>query len=112
VGGDLHLNPVKGLPEQGKQLLGLNREHVSSKKKWGDIAAAPVLIVTQSCLELRRCEENSTKDEIGKNQGQDDVTRLGDDISKGRLSAPKARQVGKPRFKTDARKGQSKPYRP
>ncbi len=28
VGSDLHLNPVKGVPEQGKQLLGLKRNHI------------------------------------------------------------------------------------
>jgi hypothetical protein len=28
VGGDLHLDPVKGLPEQGKQLSGLKRKQI------------------------------------------------------------------------------------
>jgi hypothetical protein len=28
VGGDLYLDPVKGLSEQGKQLFGLKRKHI------------------------------------------------------------------------------------
>jgi hypothetical protein len=41
MGSDLHLNPVKGLPEERKQLFGLNSEHVSFKKHRGDMPAAP-----------------------------------------------------------------------
>jgi hypothetical protein len=41
MGGDLHLDPVKGLSEQGKQLSGLNREHLSYQKNRGDMSVAP-----------------------------------------------------------------------